>query len=65
LLKVSRHVTKKLQFSFNHENVMKKRVSSKVNVKFDLLKQKRNMENKYLTTGITYDLGTRSSNSML
>ena len=36
-----------------------KRVSSKLNVKFDLLKQKRNIENKYLTTGITYDWGAQ------
>ena len=41
------------------KTLWKKRVSSKLNVKFDLLKQKRNMENKYLTTGITYDWGAQ------
>ena len=51
------------QKSYNFPSIMKtlwnKRVSSKLNVKFDLLKQKRNMENKYLTTGITYDWGAQ------
>ena len=49
--------------SYNFPSIMKtlwnKRVSSKLNVKFDLLKQKRNIENEYLTTGITYDWGAQ------